>query len=98
MKRKKVGSDGEPDFDEIMRKKKFESQAYMQVYLGHDVPSLWTHGSGLSKKWVYTPCAVSFPGFILGCPRAGGSKGKTTWHQRIPQIDHRRYENHHMGN
>lgn len=31
MKRKKVGSDGEPDVDEIMRKKKFESQAYMQA-------------------------------------------------------------------
>ena len=37
MKRKKVGSDGEPDVDEIMRKKKFESQAYMQVHLSYDV-------------------------------------------------------------
>ena len=29
--KRKADSDGEPDVDEIMRKKKFESQAYMQV-------------------------------------------------------------------
>ena len=29
--KRKADADGEPDVDEIMRKKKFESQAYMQV-------------------------------------------------------------------
>ena len=31
MKRKRDSDDRDPDADEIMRKKKFESQAYMQV-------------------------------------------------------------------
>ena len=99
--KRKADSDGEPDVDEIMRKKKFESQAYMQVNYCLLIEVPYSHRFFrlrlLSLSFMLSPLCHGSLTFRLGGSRIGGSERETKRAKRSAQNDHRRHENDDLG-